>query len=373
METAFSADVRELGPDACAIALRGGLDARAEPALADAHNRTRSPPRERAAPLVLLDGSRLSGLDGAGLGLLVKLWAWARAEGQTLRAFGLGERFGALLRELGLEEALPLFPTEAAARAGAPRGPGAPTPETPEPCPPGVWALALGRARLGSRDPAVSALNVDGLRVQGPLQGFGQLWHKTYRARLARPDGGPSPAEVAEVFREHLGELWPEGNRLHLPRPGVVPGAVGAIHLRMPGGAPLETGIRVLHAGEASFTLATLEGHLQAGWITFGAYAEAASGTTVAQVQSVGRTGDPLYEVGFRLFGHAEQERFWGDTLRALGARLGVAVRVEAVKELLDPGLNWAAAKNLWRNAGVRTGLSAALSLAGRILGRRGT
>lgn len=365
METAFSAELRDAGPDACALALRGRLDARSEAALVDAHNRTRHPPRERAASRVLLDGRELSALDGAGLGLLMKLWGWTRSEGQGLGLFGFGERFGALLREVGLADALPLFPTEEAALTGAPRGPAAPASGGPEPCPPGEWAVALGRARLGSRDPGGSALNVDGRRVQGPLQGFGQLWHKTYSVRLGAVPSG----EAARILREHLGDLWPEGNRLFLPPPGVVPGAVGAIHLRMPGGAPLSTGVRVLHADDSTFTLATLEGHLQAGWITFGAHDQA--GGTVALVQSVGRTGDPLYEMGFRLFGHAEQERFWGATLAALGTRLGVAVRVEAAKVLLDPAVNWSAAGNLWRNAGVRTGLSAAAALAGRLLGGR--
>lgn len=369
METSFSAEIRDAGPDACVLALRGRLDARAEPSLTLAHNRTRSPSRDRAARLVALDAAGLEALDGAGLGLLVKLWAWTRAEGQALRLFGLGERGAAVLRELGLEGALPLFPTEAAALAGAPRGPAAPVPGGPEPFPGSHWAGALGRARSGPQPPGFSDRNVDGRKVQGPLQGFGQLWHKTYKARLAGIGASPSPSDVARVFREHLSDLWPEENRLHLPPPGVAPGAVGTIHLRMPGGVPLTTGVRVLHAGDDSFTLVTLEGHLQAGWITFGAYEE--GGCTVAQVQSVGRTGDPLYELGFRLFGHAEQQHFWGKTLEALGSRLGVAVRVESAKALLDSGLNWSAAPNLWRNAGVRTGLQAAAALAGRLLGGR--
>lgn len=364
--TSFVAETRDAEDGASVMALLGRLDARAEPALSDAHNRTRN----GRARTVALDCTALESLDGAGLGLLVKLWAWTRKDRQVLRLFGLGERWGAVLHELALEEALPLYPSEEAALAGEPRGPAPASASGGGEAFGAVhWATALGRARLGPPPPGFSRLNVEGRKVQGPLQGFGQLWHKTYRARLA--GAAASPAEVAAVLREHLSDLWPEGNRLHLPPPGVVPGAVGAIHLRMPGGVPLSTGVRVLHADDESFTLVTLEGHLQAGWITFGAYE--ANGCAVAQVQSLGRTGDPLYEIGFRLFGHAQQEHFWRATLESLGTRMGTAVRVESLKALLDPGLNWPAAPKLWYNAGLRTGLQAAAALVGRAFtsGRR--
>ncbi|MDW7709946.1 MAG: STAS domain-containing protein [Deferrisomatales bacterium] len=365
MGAPFSAEARQVDTVSAVLTLRGRLDAGAEPPLSDAHNQTRN----RSTAVVAVDCTGLDFVDGSGLGLLVKLWSWTRTEGQAVRLFGLGERWEALLRELGLHDALPLFPGEREALAGGPRGPTAPSPGSGDVFRAVGWAVALGRARPGHPAQGFSQANVEGRRVQGPLQGFGQLWHKTYRTRLSGVT--VSPGEVGRVFREHLGELWPEGNQLYLPPPGVVPGAVGAIHLRMPGGVPLDTGVRVLHADAASFTLATLEGHLQAGWITFGAYDT--GDCTAAQVQSLGRTGDPLYELGFRLFGHAQQEHFWGATLAALGSRLGVAVRVEAVKDLLDPGLNWAAAPNLWRNAGLRTGLQAAAAGVGRLLsaGRR--
>jgi hypothetical protein len=269
-----------------------------------------------------------------------------------------------VLQELGLGEAVPSYPDQESALAGRDPGP-ARTPKADLGCPAKEWAGALGRARTEPPPTGFVRLNVEGRKVRGPLQGFGQLWHKTYRARLA--GAAATPAEVTTIFRERLSDLWPKGNRLHLPPPGVAPGAVGFIHLTMPGGVPLETGVRVLHADEGSFTLATLEGHLQAGWITFGAYGD--DSCTVAQVQSVGRTGDPLYEVGFRLFGHAQQERFWHATLEALGRQLGIRVRVESLKSRLDAHVNWAAAANVWQNAGLRTGLHVAGALARRALG----
>ena len=62
----------------------------------------------------------------------------------------------------------------------------------------------------------------------------------------------------------------------------------------------------------------------ESGWITFSAEVE--DGVTVAQVQSIARANDPLYELGFLLrFAHRDQEHFWTHTLRALAAHCGVA------------------------------------------------
>ncbi len=358
----LTVDVRDAGVGACVLALGGRLDTLGETPLADAHALTLN----RGARVLVAELSGLESLDGAGLALLVKLWAWAAREDQALRLAGPGGRCRALLAELGLAEALPVYATVEDALAGrvgaAPAGGAA-----ADPCGGEHWATALGRARAGALPADFLDVNVGGRKVRGPLQGFGQLWHKTYRARLVGAE--VAPQAVSRILREHLSELWPEGNRLHLPPPGVVPGAVGTIYLTMPGGVPLSTGVRVLHADELSFTLATLEGHLQAGWITFGAYDDA--GCTVAQVQSLGRTGDPLYEVGFRLFGHAQQEQFWHATLESVGRRLGLRVWVESLKDVLDPHVNWGAAGNVWDNAGLRTGLHLAGALLRRALGSR--
>jgi anti-anti-sigma factor len=359
-DPSFVVEVREAGPGVCTLVLRGRLDTRAEAALADAHTLARN----REARTVLLDFTDLRTLDGAGLGLLLKLWAWTAQEDQALRAFGLGERCRGVLRELGLSQAIPTYPDPDAAREGRSPGPSR-TPGAGCDCPADQWASGLGTVHTEPPPNGFERLNVERRKVQGPLQGFGQLWHKTYRARLA--GATVTPAEVTAVFKERLSDLWPAGNRFHLPPPGLVPGAVGFIHLILPGGAPLETGARVLHVDQDSFTLVTLEGHMQAGWITFGAYEDV--GCTVAQVQSVGRTGDPLYEVGFRLFGHAQQEHFWRATLEALGQRLGTRVRVESLKSRLDAHVNWGATANLWRNAGVRTGLHVANALVRRAFG----
>ena len=105
--------------------------------------------------------------------------------------------------------------------------------------------------------------------------------------------------------------------------------------LAMPAGARLSTGMLVIYEDDESFTLMTPQGHMESGWITFSAYVE--DGVTVAQVESLARANDPFFEVGFLLFAHRSQERFWQHTLRSLAARFGVDGRVSTARACLDP------------------------------------
>jgi hypothetical protein len=128
----------------------------------------------------------------------------------------------------------------------------------------------------------------------------------------------------------------------------------------MPGGVPLSTGMLVIYSDDESFTLMTPQGHMESGWITFSAYEE--DGCTVAQVQSMARTNDPMYEIGFLLFGHRDQERFWHHTLTALAGHFGVYGHVTMQKECLDPAWQWRESRNIWHNAAIRTGLYVTLA-----------
>jgi hypothetical protein len=65
-------------------------------------------------------------------------------------------------------------------------------------------------------------LNVDGRSVMGPLQGFGQLWQKTYRAELSGAD--VTPAEVVKIWKEKLPEFQPPQNHFYPSMAGVKPG-----------------------------------------------------------------------------------------------------------------------------------------------------
>ena len=49
----------------------------------------------------------------------------------------------------------------------------------------GNWARPASALHVGPLPPEAVNLNVDGRQVVGPFQGFGQLWQKSYRVRLA--------------------------------------------------------------------------------------------------------------------------------------------------------------------------------------------
>ena len=212
------------------------------------------------------------------------------------------------------------------------------------------WAQQVTRLRVSDMPPGAVSVTVEGRRVVGPLQGFGQLWQKTYRVRLS--GAHVTPVEVIRVWKEHFKEFWPKGNRFYAPLVGIAPGEVALLTVRA-GGMPLSTGVLVLYADDESFTLMTPQGHMFAGWITFSAYEE--DGATVAQAQVLMRANDPLYEIGLRLGGHRAEDRFWQHTLLALAAHFGVYGQVLLRTACLDPRIQWGQAGNIWQNAAIRT------------------
>jgi hypothetical protein len=62
------------------------------------------------------------------------------------------------------------------------------------------WAEPVETLMVSEAPAGAVNLNVDGRRVMGPLQGFGQLWQKTYRAELSGAD--VTPAEVVKIWKE---------------------------------------------------------------------------------------------------------------------------------------------------------------------------
>jgi hypothetical protein len=117
---------------------------------------------------------------------------------------------------------------------------------------------------------------------------------------------------------------------------------------------PVHTGARVIYADDESFTVMTPEGHPESGWNTFSAYRDE-DGVTVAQVQSLARANDPIYEIGFRVVGSTEQERIWTHVLKSLAAHFGVNEPVTLEKACVDPKVQWSQIKNVWYNAGARS------------------
>jgi hypothetical protein len=214
------------------------------------------------------------------------------------------------------------------------------------------WAGRVDTLKVADVPTGAVNLNVDGRRVVGPVQGFGQLWQKTYRVRL---DGANvTPQEVVRVWKERFPQFHPPQNRFFPSLVGVAPGEVVLINAAMPG-MQVSTGVMVLYADDESFTLITPEGHPESGWITFSAYTE--DGQTLAQVQSIARANDPLYEFGFRLFGSRAQEQIWRYVLQSLAAHWNVNASVTLHKTCVDPRCQWRQARNMWHNAAIRSAL----------------
>jgi hypothetical protein len=197
----------------------------------------------------------------------------------------------------------------------------------------------------------VTNLEIDGVQVQGPREGFGSLWRKQYWVRMS---GVPAtPAKIIRTWREHFGDLWPEGNRFYGPFGSLDPGDIGLLKLEMPGGVELSSGVVVLDAKPESFTLITPEGHIFAGVITFSAFRS--GGEPVAQIEIILRASDPVFEVGLRLFGHRQEDAFWQQVLSNLAAHFGVDGKPEMNARMLDRGYQWSQARNITRNSLLRS------------------
>ena len=220
------------------------------------------------------------------------------------------------------------------------------------------WAKPVDRLKVDQAPAGAVNLNLDGREVMSPMQGFGPLWQKTYRVRLTGQD--LSPQQVVHIWKEHFPDFQPADNRFIPSLAGVQPGEVlfiSAVVPTVPGlkvGIPVSAGVMVLYADDEMFTVMTPAGFPEAGWNTFSAYSE--DGVTVAQVQSMARSNDPIYEFGFRFMGGARhQEETWAHVLSSLAAHFGVTGSVEKTITCLDNRLQWRQAGNVLQNAMLHT------------------
>ena len=230
------------------------------------------------------------------------------------------------------------------------------------------WADPVSRLKVSDVPMGASSLNVEGRQVVGPLQGFGQMWQKTYRVRLSGVT--IAPAEIIRTWKENFPKYWPEMGIFYAPLTGLAPAEVGLLSVDGPARMTLSTGVMVIYADEESFTFMTPEGHIFAGWITFSSYEE--EGSPVVQVQVLIRANDPLWEISFRLFGSRKEDEIWHATLQNLAAEFSIQGQVRQDTILVDPRLQWSQAKNVWNNAAIRSMLHAPIDLI-RSLRRQGS
>ena len=83
--------------------------------------------------------------------------------------------------------------------------------------------------------------------------------------------------------------------------------------------------VRVVHDDDQSVTLATLEGHPEAGRITFASYRNA-RGDVIFHIRSRARSAGALNRIGFLMLGEAMQTNTWVDFIKNAAAAVGARV-----------------------------------------------
>ena len=363
--------MRKAFADVYIIDLAGELTSSVQDGLLKASEQASS----EGARVLVLNFSHLVYKNSSGIKSVVALLARCKAAGQRLFAVGLNAGYRSIFEVAQLSQEITVYDSEADALQAAhdlleapgelvraPNRPVAPTQPAVSQRATDSWAEPVERLNLAEIPGGARNLNVEGRRLFGPLQGFGQLWQKTYRIGLRATN--LTPQEVIVAWKSSVPKLKPSTKRFFPSALGITPNALVLIDAQTPGG-PISTGVMVLYAGAESFTLMTPAGHPEAGWVTFSSYVE--EGCTFAQVQVLARAGDPLYELAFLLAGSKLQDDIWNHVLMALAAELGTSGEVKMDKKLLDPKLQWGRASNIWYNAQLRTLLYTPIKLLSSI------
>jgi hypothetical protein len=212
------------------------------------------------------------------------------------------------------------------------------------------WARPVDRLSTTATTAGVDT--VTGKRVSGPLQGFGQMWQKTFKVRLEGVD--LAPEAVVAHWKAGFPTFWPKGAAFYAPLAGITPGEVALLEVAPVPGSPVKmsTGVLVIYADRESFTFMTPEGHALSAWITFSAHRD--GDTTVAQAQALERTSDPFIELSYMFGANRANDRFWERTLENLATSLGMsAPAVEATKVCVDRRRQWHYVRNLRHSAAV--------------------
>lgn len=149
--------------------------------------------------------------------------------------------------------------------------------------------------------------------------GAGPLLQRDYWAVLA--DCPMPPADVMSAVKERFCELPPKALVSFVAAAGLSPGSLIDITI-----APAQAcGVRVIHESPLSLTFATLEGHPEAGRITFGAYRNDAN-DVVFHIRSRARSTTSLTRLGFLAIGDAMQTNTWTDFIRNTAALVGTTI-----------------------------------------------
>lgn len=247
------------------------------------------------------------------------------------------------------------------------------TEETPPQAPPSRdasnWAKPVDRlSAIGVQGAKVDS--VTGKRVSGPLQGFGQLWQKTFTVRLT--GSALTPQQLVGVWKSEFPSFWPKSATFYAPLAGIAPGEVALLDIAPVPGSPvkLSTGVMVIYADDESFTFMTPEGHALSAWITFSAHRD--GDVTIAQAQALERPADPFDELAYVLGGNKLNDRFWRETLTNLARHAGVGEPVvETNVVCVDRQRQWRYWRNVRNSATVRSIRRTLTAPVRKVTGRR--
>ena len=302
---------------------------------------------------LLLDFAAVKFMNGMGAYQLAKLAVGARLRGQRLTAFGVNPHYRDVLKVTGLDRAITVFDSRTAAFAAAgitpDKQPAVDTESNPS-FDMTFWAKPVDRLVVPEMPALAINRNLRGRRVAGPVDGFGQLWQKTYRLTIDKP--GLTPQKVSKVLKQNLPAFQPSYNRFYPSPAGIAPGEVVAINSSTPGG-PVSTGVLVVYSDDVSFTFMTPQGHPESGWVTFSAFEE--NGKIIAQIMGLASANDFVYEAAFRAVGSKMQVNIWKTVLISLAKYLEIPADVTVEPICIDKHLQWSQAGNVWYNAQIRT------------------
>jgi hypothetical protein len=183
-------------------------------------------------------------------------------------------------------------------------------------------ALVCGMART-RQDRKAAAEREPPRELRPASAGSGPLLQRDYWAVVSNCRVPPS--EVGEVLATHFPEFSPTtlasfNRSVDEDRPLEV-GDELEVRIRMAGAF----GVRVLHRDSNSITLGTLEGHPEAGRITFGAYPNDA-GDTVLHIRSRARSSTAMRLAEYVAAGESMQTNTWTDFLNKLACTIGEEV-----------------------------------------------
>lgn len=173
-------------------------------------------------------------------------------------------------------------------------------------------------------------------RLQPASSGSGPVLQRDYWAVIDRCRFTPS--QVLDLIASRFPELPPRDMVVFHQRSGAkVPLQVGdELDIRIRGAGACC--VRVIHKDDCSMTFGTLEGHPEAGRITFGAYRNERD-DVIFHIRSRVRSRSRVMYLGFRVGGDPMQTSTWTDFVNSVAITCGAGVigYVHADTRRLDP------------------------------------